>query len=136
MVVKRLSRTGEIREGRSFLFEPGMLPKCFRLKDASLFQKAFRGGKPFFFEKIACKAIFIEGERKRVGFAIPKKVFPKAVDRNRAKRALSDAVSLSFGEIPDGWNIVFFPRDKDFFWDDSVRRGVSVLIRKIKDIKG
>lgn len=109
-----------------------MLPKRFRLKDASLFQRTFRSGKPFFFESVACKAIFLPKEKKRIGFAVSKKLFPRAVDRNHVKRVLSDAVHQSYEEIPDGWQIVFFLGKKTMVDKEIAQRCTSAIIRKIK----
>lgn len=112
-----------------------MLQKRFRIKDASLFQKAFRGGKPFFFGDIACRAIFLNGDRARVGFAISKKFFPRAVDRNVIKRLLAEATHESYKEIPDGWQIVFSLRRKTVLDRDGARKAVLGIIRKISEIK-
>ena len=112
-----------------------MLPKRLRLKDASLFQKAFRGGKPFFFGSIVCKALFTEKNRTLVGFAVSKKAFPRAVDRNRVKRMLSEPIQHLYGDIPDGWNLVFSLRGGDIPNEGVFQQGVAEIIKKISDIK-
>jgi ribonuclease P protein component len=112
-----------------------MLPKRFRLKDASLFQKAFRSGKPFFFGDINCKAVFFGDGMTKVGFAISKKLFPKAVDRNAVKRMFADAVHASYESIPDGWHIVFFLRKNTSLDKGEVKKSISEIIRKISGIK-
>lgn len=112
-----------------------MLPKRLRLKDASLFQKAFRSGKPFFFGDIACKAVFFGGERARVGFAVSKKLFPMAVDRNKMKRMLAGVVHDSYEMIPDGWQLVFFLLRKTDLDKAESERSISEIIRKIREIK-
>jgi len=108
-----------------------MLSKRFRLKDASLFQKAFRSGKPFFFGNIGCKALFLSGERAKIGFAVSKKLFPRAVDRNALKRMLSDSVYELYTTIPDGWQIVFFLGKKAPLDKIEARKSISDIIRKI-----
>ncbi len=112
-----------------------MLPKRLRIKDASLFQKAFRGGKPFFFENIACKALFFGNEKAKIGFALSKKLFPRAVDRNRIKRMLSRAVSEHYRDIPDGWSIVFFLKNNEETGYDGTKKAISGLIEKLKRYK-
>jgi ribonuclease P protein component len=112
-----------------------MLQKRFRIKDASLFKKAFRSGKSFFFGDIACKATFLSGERARVGFSVSKNFFPRAVDRNAMKRLLAAATRESYRMIPDGWQIIFFLGRKTTPDKDGVRKSVSEIIRKISEIK-
>ena len=112
-----------------------MLPKRFRLKDASLFQKAFRSGKPFFFGDISCKAVFLGDGLTRVGFAVPKKLFPKAVDRNAVKRMIADSVRTSYEVIAGGWRIVCFIKKKTKLDRLEVNRSISEIIRKIREIK-
>jgi ribonuclease P protein component len=112
-----------------------MLQKRFRLKDASLFQKAFRSGKPFFFGDIACKAIFLDGARVKIGFSVSKKLFPRAVDRNTVKRVLADSIQELYEKIPSGWQIVFFPRKKTSINKESAKKSVSEIIHKVSRIK-
>lgn len=112
-----------------------MLPKRFRLKDASLFQKAFRSGKPFFFGDITCRAIFLDGARVKIGFAVSKKLFPRAVDRNAMKRILADPIQELYEEIPGGWQMVFSLRKKVPINKESVKKSVSEIIHKISRVK-
>ncbi len=84
-----------------------MLPKRDRLKEHQAFQEVFRRGKPFFFGGIGCRVLF-GMEKTRVGFAIARKTYPRAVDRNRVKRLLAAAVRSHQGGLPDGAHLVFF----------------------------
>lgn len=112
-----------------------MLPKRSRLKDTSLFQRTFRSGKPFFFEKVACRVLFLNNEPVRIGFSVSKKLFPRAVDRNHIKRLLSAAVYRVYEDIPIGWQIILSPRGKGVLDRDGAEKNISSLIREINNIK-
>lgn len=112
-----------------------MLPKRLRLKDASLFQKAFRSGKPFFFGDISCKAIFLDGERVKIGFVVSKKLFPRAVERNKVKRMLADIIHDAYETIPIGWQLIFFLRRNIDLDRIESERSISEIIRKIRETK-
>lgn len=112
-----------------------MLPKPLRLKDKSLFQKAFRGGKSFFFGNITCKALFTGDGYAHVGLSISKKVFPRAVDRNAVKRVFARVVRGFYKDIPDGWQVVFSFKGTNIPNDDEIRDGVEATIQKIRTIK-
>lgn len=109
-----------------------MLPKSLRLKNTELFQKAFRFGKPFFFGSVGCKVLFSQDMGKKIGFSLSKKMFPRAVDRNSAKRALADAAVFFLDDIPEGSFVVFFIRAREgIFQKETVMRDFSGLISKI-----
>ncbi len=78
-----------------------MLPKKNRLKKRKEFQLVFERGK--FFEsnflKIKLKPDFEQG--KKVAVVAPVKVFRKAVERNKIKRKLREAVRPLLKEIPE-----------------------------------
>ena len=113
-----------------------MLPKSLRLKNSELFQKAFRFGKPFFFGNIGCKVIFSKDTGKKVGFSLSKKIFPRAVDRNRAKRALSDVAALFWDDIPEGIFVVFFLRTHEGFLEkERLMKDFPGLISKVNASK-
>lgn len=113
-----------------------MLPKSLRLKQSELFQKAFRFGKPFFFGNIGCKVLFSHDIGKKVGFSLSKKIFPRAVDRNQAKRALSEIVEVFWDDMPQGLFVVFFlGANEKMFEKEGLRRDFSGLISKVNASK-
>jgi len=70
------------------------LPKKHRLVSKLDFDKVFKEGKAvkgsFLFIKLRVNELGFP----RFGFVVPKKVYSRAVDRNRLKRVLSEVVSL------------------------------------------
>lgn len=111
-----------------------MLPRKYRLRSSADISQIFRGGKPFFSNGIGCKVLFERKDEKRIGFVSSKRIFPKATDRNRAKRILSEAVSCFLSDIPDGADLLFFFQKKDASLDlKTVEIAVSKIIREISD---
>lgn len=77
-------------KGRPFSF-----PKSSRLKLRSDFDRLFLHGKSI--REYPVKAMYqfhTENEPLMAGVTVPKKLFPKATDRNRMKRLLREAVRL------------------------------------------
>lgn len=68
------------------------LPKKHRLVSGLDFDNVFRDGKAvkgsFLFIKSKVNGLSFP----RFGFVVPKKIYPRAVDRNRLKRVLSEMV--------------------------------------------
>jgi ribonuclease P protein component len=89
-----------------------MIKKGFRLKENEDFSKVFRFGKPFFFQSIGCKSMKTEGIETKIGFSFPKKLFPKASERNRVKRVFSHVVENRMEFVPKEQQLVFFYREK------------------------
>ncbi|NTW13850.1 MAG: ribonuclease P protein component [Candidatus Moranbacteria bacterium] len=109
-----------------------MLPKSLRLKENTAFQKVFRQGKPFFFNGLGCRVLGGYGDMK-IGFSISKKMYSRAVDRNRAKRLLSDAVYKHLHDIPTDTGLIFFLSKKPETLDNvNIEHGVTALIRNMR----
>ena len=65
------------------------LPKTIRLSSSLAIEDLFKKGRSF--HKGALKFYYIPSEKTQVLFIAPKRVYKKAVDRNRAKRLLREA---------------------------------------------
>lgn len=86
-----------------------MLKKNLRLKTIEDFERVFRQGKPLFFGALACKIAKNDLGHIRLGFSFGKKHIESAVERNRLRRILSEAVFLALPELKmPGVDIVFF----------------------------
>lgn len=51
-------------------------------------------------------------KEKKFGFVVSKKISKRAVDRNRIKRLLADAVKVNLEKVTEGTIGVFLPRKK------------------------
>lgn len=51
-----------------------------------------------------------ESADKKVGIAVPSRVFKKAHDRNRARRTVSAALEVIFPNLKPGLNIIVLPK--------------------------
>lgn len=84
-------------------------PKQHRLLRSGDYRRAYREGLrlsgPFFRAFCFARA---EGSGPRVGFTVPKAV-GKAVDRNRIKRRMREAVRYEIGALEKRWDVVFNP---------------------------
>ncbi|OGI22088.1 MAG: ribonuclease P protein component [Candidatus Moranbacteria bacterium RIFCSPHIGHO2_01_FULL_55_24] len=89
-----------------------MLKKSLRIRKKEDFERVFRSGSPLFFREIACKIAKNSTDSLRIGFSFSKKHFPLATQRNRLRRQLSAFIEESYGELPKGYDIVFFSLKK------------------------
>lgn len=109
-----------------------MLPRTLRLKNPLSFQKAFRFGKPFFFGNVGSRVLFRAGKGRKIGIVSAKKMFRLAVDRNRARRILSEAMLPVLDRFPEDAHIVVFFRSSPESIDIlSVKDDMEGLIRTI-----
>ena len=69
------------------------LPKKHRLVSRSDFDKVFKEGKAVKGSFLFIKSRVNEFGFPRFGFIVPKKIYSKAVDRNRLERVLSEIVA-------------------------------------------
>jgi len=109
-----------------------MFPKRDRLKKHEAFQEVFRRGKPFFFGGIGCR-ILTGQEQTRIGLTVTKKAYPRAVDRNRAKRLFAEAVRANRKDIPSDTHIVFFlGKPLETLSLDVFDRAISMIFRNMR----
>ncbi len=72
----------------------------------------------------------------RFGFILPVKLFPRAVDRNRIKRALSESTRYQLSYLSPGFDCVFLPRQSMLraYAQDTIRE-VEAVFKKANIIK-
>lgn len=104
-----------------------MLSRKHTLKGAKNFEAVQKQGTVFQSE---CFGVaYLKREDKEVsnfGFIVSNKVSPDAVNRNRIKRALSEAIRQSLGEIKKGNNVVFLVKQA------ATRKATDELMREVK----
>lgn len=71
------------------------------------FDKVFRSGKTLFFNEVACR-YWAQSPLWRIGFSFGKKHLPLAIERNRLRRLLSEALYALKDEWPTQGDVVFF----------------------------
>jgi len=113
-----------------------MLSVKHRLKGRKAFNDLFRAGKTFSNDVLLMKiAPGKEDEPTKFGFGASLKFSKKAVERNRAKRWMREAVREKLEQVQPGYSVVFFvspkfPKEKLNF--QMVSEGVENLLKKAK----
>ena len=113
-----------------------MLPAAHRLKGKKIFDDLFRAGKTFSNDALMMKVAEGQaGQPTKFGFGASLKFSKKAVERNKAKRWMREAVRAKIEEIQPGWHIIFFispkfPKEKLKL--DLVREKTENLLKKAK----
>jgi ribonuclease P protein component len=83
-----------------------VLPKENRLKNKSDFENVFEKGKAFREDFLFLKRVENNLEETRFGIIVSKKVSNKAVIRNKARRRISDVITLNLLNIKKGMDVV------------------------------
>ena len=85
------------------------MKRAYRLRRPEQFQRARREGRSWSSSLIALNAVSNRRRGARCGFVVSKRI-GKAVQRNRARRRLREAVRLAYEHITPGWDLVFVVR--------------------------
>lgn len=85
------------------------MKRADRLRRPDQFQRARRDGRSWSTPLVALNTIANKRRGTRCGFVVGKRV-GNAVERNRARRRLREAVRLAFDRIIPGWDLVFVAR--------------------------
>lgn len=79
------------------------LPKTTRLSSSLSIEALFKKGSSF--HKGALRFYYIPSEHTQVLFMAPKRVYKKAVDRNRAKRLLREAFRTTYSKTSQHFHL-------------------------------
>ena len=85
------------------------MERKYRLRLSADFQRTRREGKAWTDHLMVLCALPNDLTYSRFGFAASKRI-GKAVDRNRARRRMREAVRLCRGTLAEGWDLVFVAR--------------------------
>lgn len=83
-----------------------MLPQTARLRKAKDFKEVFGKGKGVRDGHLFLKVTQVKNGGLRFGIVVSKQVAAKAVDRNRIKRLLREAVKSCMPDIREGYDVV------------------------------
>ncbi len=95
------------------------------------FQRVWDGGKSWTHPLIVLRARGNGLNRKRFGFVVGKKI-GKAVERNRVKRWMREAVQARLEQLPAGWDLVFIARAKTGVEFGDVDAAVEQILKNAR----
>ena len=112
-----------------------MLAKINRLRKNKDIQKVFEKGRIFKKDLLILKILSNDLDESRFAFVVSKKFSKKAVDRNKIKRKLREAVCLNLKKIQKGVDIIVIASPglavKDF---KEIKEILGKLFKKAKII--
>ena len=85
------------------------MKRAYRLRKPDQFQRVRRDGKTWSSTLLTLNAAGSRRRGTRCGFVVGKRV-GNAVDRNRARRRVREAVRIVFDRLAVGWDLVFIVR--------------------------
>jgi len=85
------------------------MKRAYRLRKPDQFQRVRRDGKSWSSQLLTLNAASSRRRGSRCGFVVGKRV-GNAVNRNRARRRVREAVRLIYDRIAQGWDLVFVVR--------------------------
>lgn len=108
-----------------------MLPAPFRLSSPLDFATVLKGESYGSLQAISIKWRSTHLSQPKVGFIASKKNFPKAIDRNRAKRLLREAMRAELFQLKPGFAIIVLYRYKpDHLSLEILTQNIHALLKK------
>jgi ribonuclease P protein component len=108
-----------------------MLKKELRIRKQKDFENVFDEGFYSADTFLTLKAVENKMPYSRFGFVVSKKVSKRAVERNRAKRLMSEAIRLTDEKIKSGFDIVFISKsgivNKSM---EEIKKSVEKLLKR------
>jgi len=105
-----------------------MLAGKYGLKGYKNFKRVEKEGKIFQSNSFGV-SFFKRGDKETslFGFIVSNKISPESTLRNRAKRALKEAVRLNLARIRPGFDVIFLAKQK------ILRQSTEVIMREVKE---
>jgi len=109
------------------------LKRALRLRKSSEFQRVRQQGRSITSRLLTLAWMPNDVAQLRIGFVVSKRISKRAVDRNKVKRLLAEALRPSLGEFSPGWDIVFSAR-KDTLTADlrTLEQDIPALLRRAR----
>jgi ribonuclease P protein component len=106
-----------------------MLARDFSLTSQSQYRDVKEKGRRFHSHNFSL-GVFNRNDEENIkfGFIMPTKVFPKATDRNRIKRMLSEATRFKIVYLKKGYSCVFLPKPT------ILRAYAADLIKEVEEL--
>jgi ribonuclease P protein component len=107
------------------------MKRAYRLRKPDQFQRVRRDGRSWGSPLVTLNAASSKRRVSRCGFVVGKRI-GKAVDRNRARRRIREAVRLVYDCIAPGWDLVFIVRSPAMTTVDftQIQATVEQLLRR------
>ena len=104
-----------------------MLAKQFHLKGFRDYERVKNEGKLFQFPDFGLSVLDRKDNvNSRFGFIVSTKISKESVQRNRIRRALSEAVRFLMSEIKNGHDVVFLTKQV------SLKRSTDELMKEVR----
>lgn len=92
----------------------------------------YKKGRRLGTNSLSISFIITKDETTKFAVFVPKKIFKKAHDRNRAKRRIFELIRTNYDNFPGNLSVIFFAKkevlDKDY---DLLQKEIEEIITKL-----